>query len=144
MPCPPVTYEILIAAIFDDLLLTLRTVSLCLMTTQTVFPFVVHPATSYPSAPLTAPLHRFQRWVGKQLKEASRLSGVSTASLGKFDERLPGEKPGERQLAGKKRKFMPLVNSGERPLASTLVDRIVRERADDILDVGRAIGKVEV
>eukprot|EP00884_Botryococcus_braunii_P005004 jgi/Botrbrau1/14504/Bobra.0350s0009.1 len=78
-----------------------------------------------------------------ELKEASRLSGVSTASMGKFDERLPGEKPGERQVGGRRRKFMPLVSKEERPGISSLVDRIVRERADDILDVGRAVGKVE-
>jgi regulator of ribosome biosynthesis len=79
-----------------------------------------------------------------QIKMASKLSGVSTASMGKFDERLPGEKAGERQLGGKRRKFAPLVNSTELPAMTSMVDRLIRERADDIIDVDRAIGKVEV
>ena len=35
-----------------------------------------------------------------QIKTASWLSGVSTASMGKFDKRLAGEKEGERKLPG--------------------------------------------
>jgi hypothetical protein len=35
-----------------------------------------------------------------QIKTASWLSGVSTASMGKFDKKLAGEKEGERKLPG--------------------------------------------
>lgn len=34
---------------------------------------------------------------------------MSTASMGKFDRRLEGEKPGERQMGQKRRKFEPLI-----------------------------------
>ena len=43
-----------------------------------------------------------------QIKQASRQAGVSTASMGKFDERLPGEKPGERVSSSKRQKFDPV------------------------------------
>lgn len=43
-----------------------------------------------------------------QIKQASRQAGVSTASMGKFDERLPGEKPGERVISSKRQKFDPV------------------------------------
>ena len=51
-----------------------------------------------------------------QIRQASRQAGVATASMGKFDKRLEGEKPGERQLGSKRRKFGPVVGdaSGER------------------------------
>ena len=40
-----------------------------------------------------------------QIKQASLQAGVSTASMGKFDRRLEGEKEGERRLGSKRRKF---------------------------------------
>ena len=78
-----------------------------------------------------------------QIEAASLQAGVSTASLGKFDRRLAGEKKGERRVLGKRRKLMPVVDSTERSRVSSLVDKIMRERSDDIVDVGRAMGKLE-
>ncbi len=49
-----------------------------------------------------------------QIKGAHIQAGVSTASLGKFDQRLEGEKDGERSLVGKRRKFMA-VRTSPRP-----------------------------
>eukprot|EP00967_Tisochrysis_lutea_P152744 scaffold299973_cov21-Tisochrysis_lutea.AAC.1 len=39
------------------------------------------------------------------------MSGVSTASMGKFDKTLKGEKPGERQPLGKRRKFLSATDT---------------------------------
>ena len=80
-----------------------------------------------------------------QIKSASHQAGISTASMGKFDERLPNEKEGDRQLGTKRRQFLPVADSkgSERSTAAALADSIVRSRADDILDVGHAIGKIE-
>lgn len=47
-----------------------------------------------------------------QIKLASRMAGVSTASMGKFDKRLEGEKDGERNPLGKRRKFMSVRAPG--------------------------------
>ena len=49
-----------------------------------------------------------------QIKAASKQAGVSTASMGKFDARLPGEKPGERSLGPKRKAVGPVaVGSGQ-------------------------------
>lgn len=76
---------------------------------------------------------------------ASRQAGVSTASMGKFDKRLPNEKEGERQTGSKRQQFMPVTDSKgtERRTTSALADSILRAKADDVLDVRHAIGKIE-
>ncbi|CAG9463540.1 unnamed protein product [Pedinophyceae sp. YPF-701] len=82
-----------------------------------------------------------------ELKKASLQAGVSTASMGKFDKLLPGEDAKERKvlLKGKRAKKMPVVTKDgkERKAVSAVVDRIIRERADDIIDYDRAIGRME-
>ena len=80
-----------------------------------------------------------------QIKTASYQAGVSTASIGKFDKQVRNEKPSDRQPTGKRRKFMHTTDSKgqEHSALSSVADRILRERADDILDVGRAAGKLE-
>ena len=79
-----------------------------------------------------------------QVKSASHQAGVSTASMGKFDKRLHNEKEGERQPGTKRQHFMPVTdNKGtERSNTSAVADSILRARADDVLDVRHAIGKV--
>ncbi|CAL8467031.1 g6567 [Coccomyxa elongata] len=79
------------------------------------------------------------------IKQASRQAGVSTASMGKFDERLPGEKPGERVISSKRQKFDPVSGKSGTELkkAAGLVDRIIREHADDIMDADKAVRRVE-
>lgn len=83
-----------------------------------------------------------------EIASASLQAGVSTASMGKFDRRLRGEKEGERQhkaVVSKRRKFLPVSDrtGAERKAVAGVVGRIVRERADDILDIDRAVGRVE-
>lgn len=55
------------------------------------------------------------------IQSASYLAGVSTASMGKFDKRLRGEK-GERKLPGMRKKHLPAAGSGEEGAA---VDRVL-------------------
>lgn len=78
-----------------------------------------------------------------QLNFAQRAAGLSTASLGRFDSQLKGE--GVRKLPGKKRNFGPNIDPSGTIDTSTrnLADKIVRERSDTIVDVGRAMGKLE-
>jgi len=74
----------------------------------------------------------------------SWLSGVSTASMGKFDKRLPGEKEGERKLPGKRRKFAGVTDAAsDRALMNKTADHLLRQKADDVLDINKAIGKFE-
>ena len=71
------------------------------------------------------------------------MAGVSTASLGRFDKQIRGEAP--RKLPGKKRKFAPNLDpSGAADdAAKKLADKVVRERSSDIVDIQRAMGKLE-
>ena len=65
----------------------------------------------------------------RQIHGAHIQAGVSTASMGKFDRRLVGEKEGERLPAGKRRKFMDVTDTQtERKQLSGLADRFLRER----------------
>ena len=65
--------------------------------------------------------------------------------MGKFDKRLPNEKEGERQTGSKRQQFAPVTDSKgtERSTTSALADSILRAKADDVLDVRHAIGKIE-
>lgn len=79
-----------------------------------------------------------------QIKTMSWLSGVSTASMGKFDRKLPGEKEGERKLPGKRRKFSGVTDAAsDRALMSKTAERLLRSQADDVMDINKAIGKFE-
>ena len=80
-----------------------------------------------------------------QKRSASRLAGVSTASLGKHDQRLPDEQPHERTLAAKRRKFAPVTESGpaEAARSSAMVDAILRKRGAELVDVDRAVRHAE-
>ncbi|KAH7621969.1 putative Ribosome biogenesis regulatory protein-like protein [Nannochloris sp. 'desiccata'] len=82
-----------------------------------------------------------------ELKTAARQVATSTASLGKFDRMVDGENIKDRQLGGRKRKFISVTDSKkEKAAQGKLVDHILRKNADDIgnpLDINRAIGKFE-
>ena len=80
-----------------------------------------------------------------EIKSAIKQVSTSTASLGKFDRFIKGEDAKDRKLGtGKKRKFLPVAAiQQEREAQGKLVDHILRKNADDIVDIGRAIGKLE-
>ena len=49
--------------------------------------------------------------------------------MGKFDKRLTGEKEGERNITGKRRKFLPVTDTKtERAQLTGLADKFLRER----------------
>lgn len=61
--------------------------------------------THNPALPRLAPNHPVQ------LKQSTRQAGVSTASMGKFDRMVEGEKAEDRRApAAKRRKFMPVAD----------------------------------
>ncbi|KAG1655123.1 hypothetical protein FOA52_012541 [Chlamydomonas sp. UWO 241] len=79
-----------------------------------------------------------------EIKTAHLQAGVSTASMGKFDRRLKGERDGERNPDGKRRKFMSATDTGaERSKLTGFADKLIRERSDDILDMKKAMGKFD-
>lgn len=61
------------------------------------------------------------------MQNASYLAGVSTASMGKFDKRLRGEKEGERVLPGKRTKQLPLTDgAGEKEASGKVLGKLMR------------------
>jgi regulator of ribosome biosynthesis len=107
-----------------------------------VLPPTLRLAASLPEKGRGRPAKR--RELHPELRKASRTAAASTASMGKFDRAVAGEKapPGGRP-AGERRKRLPLVSGEERAAVGRLADRIVAKNADDILDLSRAIGKFD-
>ncbi|CAI5505325.1 unnamed protein product [Closterium sp. Naga37s-1] len=69
------------------------------------------------------------------------LAAGSTASGGKFDRRLEGEKRAKK--VGKHRKFLPVAARGaegerEGKMISSVVDRVVSRHATDVMDVNKS------
>jgi len=79
------------------------------------------------------------------LRAADRLAGVSTASMGKFDRRLKGERAGERELLSQgRKKAIGVTETGkERRAMAGAADKFLRDRATDVVDVQRAIDRLE-
>jgi regulator of ribosome biosynthesis len=100
-------------------------------------------AAALPEHGRGAPARR--RELQPELKAASRQAATSTASMGKFDRMVKGEDPALRRPAGKKKGAVLAVTAtaAERAQQGKLVDHILRKNADDVVDIGRAIGKFE-
>lgn len=81
------------------------------------------------------------------LKSAARQAGVSTASMGKHDVLTKGERREERAraLSGARRSFAPLTGrgAGDSSRDASVVDRILRATADDVVDVPLAVSRLE-
>jgi regulator of ribosome biosynthesis len=110
------------------------------------------PATVRLSAAADVERHRgggrgkpvLKKELKEDLRAANRLAGVSTASMGKFDRRLKGEKEGERKLLARREKALGVTDVGrERQAMRGAADKFLRERATDVLDVQRAITRLE-
>ncbi|GIL88312.1 hypothetical protein Vretifemale_16225, partial [Volvox reticuliferus] len=113
----------------------------------------VLPASLRLAATLPSEGGKVGKGVGKSLrrkelkddiKTASRLAGISTASIGKFDKRLAGEKPGERAPLGKRRHFTSVTDTkAERSKIGSIAEKLLKERSDDILDIRKAMTRME-
>lgn len=79
------------------------------------------------------------------LREAAKAASVSTASLGKYDALAAGETRADRAraLAGPRRKFEPVVGGADAARTASIVDRVIRANADDVVDASRAVARLE-
>jgi regulator of ribosome biosynthesis len=89
------------------------------------------PATIKLSTKLDPGKVRGQIAKGKAMKgdiaNASHLAGVSTASMGKFDKQLKGERDGERKLPGLRNKHLPVDGGdGEGGMVSKVLGKVTR------------------
>ena len=80
-----------------------------------------------------------------ELRRVSKQVAVSTASLGRHDKVIQGENLKLRKISSSTKKHLSAtVNPAiERAQQGKLVDHILRKNADDIVDIGKAIGKFE-
>ncbi|KAJ4871467.1 Ribosome biogenesis regulatory protein-like protein [Raphanus sativus] len=81
--------------------------------------------------------------IGKDaLGDVAGLAATSTASGGKFDKKLPGEKPPKKQ--GKHHKYLPVVPrygvvDEEKEQTNKVLGKLLSKHSHEILNVGKAI-----
>ncbi|XP_010529775.1 PREDICTED: ribosome biogenesis regulatory protein homolog [Tarenaya hassleriana] len=86
--------------------------------------------------------------VGKEeLGNAAGLAATSTASGGKFDKKLPGEKPPKK--LGKHHKYLPVVEGSgmglqEKEQTDKVLSKIISKHSHEILNVDKAINMYNV
>eukprot|EP00798_Chlamydomonas_sp_ICE-L_P006876 gene6876-30850_t len=84
--------------------------------------------------PLTGGVKRKRKLLKDEIQGASRQAGISTASMGKFYQKLAGEKEGERAPVGKRRQFLSVTDvKADRNKIGGFVDKYLRERIMGLL-----------
>jgi len=82
-----------------------------------------------------------------EIKKSSKHVAVSTASMGKYDKVVKGEdmrlRASSKKQGNKKNTSSTVDRQTERESQGKLVDHILRKNADDIIDIGKAIGTFE-
>ncbi|XP_040385344.1 ribosome biogenesis regulatory protein homolog [Oryza brachyantha] len=83
----------------------------------------------------------------KDLEDVAGMASSATASGGKFDEKLPGEKAPKNP--GKHRKFLPVVEGKgmgiqEKQQNDKILNALLAKSSEDQMDVGRAITMYKV
>ncbi|XP_042465413.1 ribosome biogenesis regulatory protein homolog [Zingiber officinale] len=78
----------------------------------------------------------------EELENVAGMAATATASGGKFDRKLSGEKP--LKHAGKHRKFLPVVegkgmSSQEQKQTAKILEQLMSRSSNDILDVKKAV-----
>jgi regulator of ribosome biosynthesis len=82
-----------------------------------------------------------------ELGNVAGLAATATASGGKFDKKLPGEKPAKHK--GKYRKFLPAVEgtgigSQEKEQTDKVLNKLLSKNSHEILNVNKAINMYNV
>ncbi|GJP64562.1 hypothetical protein CLOP_g21537 [Closterium sp. NIES-67] len=106
-----------------------------------------HLAVSSASLPLSGKPSGGPRATKAAVGTVASLAAGSTASGGKFDRRLEGEKRAKK--VGKHRKFLPVAARGaegerEGKMITSVVDRVVSRHATDVIDVNKAVSVLQV
>merc|ERR1719220_2067649 len=95
--------------------------------------------TKVPGVGLT-PMNPKESQTSDDLKKASALAKTSTASLGKFQEKLPSALAKKvKTPQGKKRKFDPLVNNDEKAKSLKVLEQINSKKSK--IDITKAVGR---
>ncbi|KAF3336416.1 ribosome biogenesis regulatory protein [Carex littledalei] len=95
------------------------------------------------SLPITGTKKEVPKKASKnELESVAGMVATSTASGGKFDKKLPGEKPPKH--LGKHRKFLPIVEgkgigSKEKQQTEKILNQLLSKSSHEILDVNKAV-----
>ncbi|KAL8129580.1 hypothetical protein V2J09_018735 [Rumex salicifolius] len=99
------------------------------------------------SLPITGTQAAPKRLSKTELAEVAGTAAMSTASGGKFDKKLPGEKP--QKSKGKHRKFLPVaegkgMGSLEKQQTEKILNKLISKNSHEIVDVKKAVNKLKV
>ncbi|XP_002965895.2 ribosome biogenesis regulatory protein homolog [Selaginella moellendorffii] len=89
--------------------------------------------------PITGSAQVPKKLTKDELGEIAGHASTATASVGKFDRKLEGEKPAKH--AGKHRKFLPVVGSSkeEKQQSDKILDKVLSRHNQEIVDVNKAV-----
>ncbi|KAG9459658.1 hypothetical protein H6P81_004166 [Aristolochia fimbriata] len=92
--------------------------------------------------PITGTQHTPKKAGKVELGNVAGMAATSTASGGKFDKKLPGEKPAKH--SGKHRKFLPVVEgkgigSQEQQQTEKILNKLISKNSHEILNVDKAV-----
>ncbi|CAN6456389.1 unnamed protein product [Victoria cruziana] len=90
--------------------------------------------------PITGTKEPPRKFTKVELEDTAGLAGTATASGGKFDKKLPGEKPAKH--SGKHRKFLPVVEGSgigakEKQQSDKILKKLLEKSSHDILNVDK-------
>ncbi|XP_021835505.2 ribosome biogenesis regulatory protein homolog [Spinacia oleracea] len=82
-----------------------------------------------------------------ELEEVAGAAATSTASIGKFDKKLPGEKPLKNK--GKHRKFLPVaqgkgMGSQEKEQTDKILNKLFSKHSHESLNVNKAVRNINL
>ncbi|CAN6807728.1 unnamed protein product [Brassica oleracea] len=101
-----------------------------------------HVQLAASALPITGTKAQPKKLGKEELGDVAGLAATSTASGGKFDKKLPGEKPPKKQ--GKHHKYLPVVPrygwvDEEKEQTNKVLGKLLSKHSHEILNVGKAI-----
>ncbi|KAL9237118.1 hypothetical protein vseg_011705 [Gypsophila vaccaria] len=106
-----------------------------------------HVRLAAQSLPITGSQTAPKKLGKRELEEVAGHAATSTASIGKFDKKLAGEK--KQTHDGKHRKFLPVVQgrgmgSQEKEQTDKILNKLLSKHSDGVLNIDKAVRKINV
>lgn len=106
-----------------------------------------HVQLAATALPITGSQAASKKLSKTELEEVAGTAATSTASIGKFDKKLPGEKPPKNK--GKNRKFLPVaegrgMGSQEKEQTDKILNKLISKHSHETLNVDKAVRKINV
>ncbi|XP_047332400.1 ribosome biogenesis regulatory protein homolog [Impatiens glandulifera] len=101
-----------------------------------------HVQLAATALPITGTQTAPRKFNKHELESVAGMAATSTASGGKFDKKLPGEKPKKHE--GKHRKFLPVVEGSgmgslEKQQNDNILNKLMAKNSHEVLNVNRAV-----